>query len=160
MSKHLLATALAAAVLSSGCATLIGGGPSQFAVNVEVPRRDLEVRLEAVSTGETIIERVPEFTVPLQRGTDYKVTVRSPQYQTQEIRIGRTIRPIFWANFITVVPVGMIVDAVTGNMWDHAPNQIKVRLQPARQGKNGDWVVPIVVSQGLQQETYEAPILK
>ena len=160
MSKLLLATALATAVLSSGCATLIGGGSSQFAMNVEEPRRDLEVRLEGVQSGETIIQRVPEFTVPLQRSSDYKVTVRSPLYQTKEIRIGRSIRPIFWLNFITVVPIGMIVDAATSNMWDHSPSRLNVRLEPARQGQNGDWVVPIVVSSGLQSEVYEAPILK
>ncbi len=160
MSKPLLATALATAVLSSGCATLIGGGASQFTVNVQEPRRDLEVRLEGIQSGETIIQRVPEFTVPLQRSSDYKVTIRSPLYKTKEIRIGRSIRPIFWLNFITVIPIGMIVDAATSNMWDHSPDKLNVRLEPARQSQNGEWVVPVVVSSGFHQEVYEAPILK
>lgn len=160
MSKRLLATALTTAVLTSGCATLIGGGPSEISVNVQEPRRDLEVRLEGIQSGETIIQRTPEFTVPLKRSSDYKVTVRSPLYQTQEIRIGRSIRPVFWLNFITVVPLGMIVDAVTSNMWEHTPNRVTVTLEPARQGSNGDWVVPIVVTSGFQREVYEAPIVR
>lgn len=160
MSKHHLAAALVSTVLLSGCATLIGGGSSPFSVNVEEPRRDLEVRLEGIQSGETIIQRVPEFTIPLQRSSDYTITVRSPLYQTKEIRIGRTIRPIFWLNFITVVPIGMIVDAATSNMWEHSPDKVNVRLEPARQGSNGDWVVPIVVSSGLKREVYEAPIIK
>ncbi|MNK59343.1 hypothetical protein D3C87_784460 [compost metagenome] len=159
MKRVLFATALAGAVLSTGCATLIGGSPSEVSVNVQEPRKDLEVRLQGIQSGETIIQRVPEFTVPLNRSSDYKVTVRSPFYQTQEIRIGRNIRPIFWLNFLTVVPLGMIVDAVTHNMWEHSPNRVTVRLEPARQGSNGDWVVPIIVSRGLSREVYEAPII-
>ena len=160
MKRLLLATALTSAVLSNGCATLIGAGPSEVHVNVQEPRHDLEVRLEGLQNGETIIQRVPEFTVPLNRSSDYKVTVRSPLYRTQEIRIGRSIRPVFWLNFITVVPLGMIVDAVTHAMWEHTPDRLTVRLEPARQGSDGSWVVPIVVSSGLSREVYEAPIIR
>jgi hypothetical protein len=160
MSKHLLATVLTTAVLSSGCATVLGGGASEFSMNVEEPRQDVEVRIEEAGNGETLIRRTPEFTVPLKRGSDYAITVRSPQYTTKEIRIGRNIRGLFWLNFLTVVPVGMIVDAATSNMWEHTPQKVNVRLEPARQGSNGEWVVPIVLSSGLSREVYEAPILK
>jgi hypothetical protein len=160
MSKRLLPAALIAAALSSGCATILGGGPSEFSMNVEEPRRDLEVRIEEAGNGETLIRRTPEFTVPLKRGSDYTITVRSPQYTTKEIQIGRNIRGLFWLNFLTVIPVGMIVDAVTSNMWEHSPQKVNIRLEPARQSSNGEWVVPIVLSSGLSREVYEAPILK
>lgn len=164
MSKPIHTTALAAVVLSTtvistGCATLIGGGPSEFSVNVQEPRRDLEVRLVGLANNETIIQRTPEFTVPLDRGSDYKVTVRSPSYKTQEITIGRSIRPVFWLNFLTVLPVGMLVDAMNGAMWEHNPKQVTVKLERERQGANGQWVLPIVVSSGLSRQVYEAPIL-
>ncbi len=162
MSKRLLPAALIAAALTSGCATILGGGPSEFGVNVEEPRQDLEVRLEGIQNGEMIIQRVPEFTVPLSRGSDYKVTVRSPLYQTQEIRIGRSIRGAFWGNFLLLplFPIGMGVDALTSNMWEHTPQKITVRLERARQGLNGEWVLPIVITRGLAREVYEAPILE
>ncbi len=160
MSKHLFTTALMAATLSSGCATLIGGGPSEFSVNVQEPRQDLEVRIVALSNDETIIQRVPEFTVPLSRGSDYKVTVRSPLYQTKEITIGRQLRSVFWLNFLTVLPVGMIVDAATSNMWEHRSQKVTIRLERARQGSNGKWVLPIVVSRGLSHEVHEAAIIE
>lgn len=159
MSKRLLAAALGTALLTGGCATLIGGGPAEFHVNVSEPRQDLEVRIAPVSGGEALIRRTPEFTVSLARSTDYTVTVRSPLYETQEIRIGRSIRPIFWLNFLSVLPFGMIVDAVTSNMWEPSPQQVTFRLERARQGSNGDWVLPIVLVDGLTRKTYEAPIL-
>lgn len=161
MKRH-LATAFAITVLTSGCATLLGGGPSQFSVDVQEPRRDLEVRLEGLSNGEVIIQRVPEFTVSLSRSSDYRLTVRSPLYQTQEIRIGRSIRGAFWANLLLLplFPVGMGVDAYTGNMWEHHPQKVTIRLEPARKGSSGNWVLPVVVSSGLKQSVYEAPILK
>lgn len=159
MSKRLLTTVLTTAVLTSGCATLIGGGSSELDVDVAEPRRDLEVRIENLSSGETIIQRQPEFSVSLSRASDYKVTVRSPLYRTQEVQIGRSIRPVFWLNVLNL-GVGMIVDAATSQMWQHRPQKVNIRLERARQGSNGDWVLPIVVSSGLNREVHEALIVK
>lgn len=164
MSKHplrpiLMTLALASAIAASGCATLMGGGPSDLDVNVTEPRRDVEVRIENLATGETIIQRQPEFTVTLSRAADYQVTVRSPLYTTREIHIGRSIRPVFWLNVLNL-GLGMIVDAATSQMWQHGPQKVDVRLERARRGANGEWVLPIVVSSGLGREVIEAPIIR
>lgn len=155
----LVTVALVGALAASGCATLIGAGPSELEVNVTEPRRDVEVRIENLSNGETIIQRQPEFTVDLSRAADYQVTVRSPFYTTREVRIGRSIRPVFWLNILNG-GLGMIVDAATSQMWQHGPRKVEIRLERARQGAGGEWVQPIVLTSGLGREVIEAPIIR
>jgi len=164
MSKVPFLVALTAAVSLTGCATLIGGGNSQIQVAVEEPRQDLEVRIVGLSNGETITRRASSFSVSLNRNSDYKVTVHSPNYVTEEVLIRRNIRPHFWANICCFGGIlGLGIDFVTHNMWEHDKNNVNVRLQKERRSTTGQYsVLPILLTNdhGHEQMLIEAPILR
>ncbi len=164
MSKIPFLLALTAVVSSAGCATLIGGGNSRLDVAVEDPRQDVEVRIVGLANGETITRRATNFSVSLNRNSDYKITVHSPRYSTEEVLVRRNIRPIFWANFCcTSSIVGLGIDFVTNNMWEHDKNNVKIRLQKERQSSTGRYsVLPILLSDDHDHERVllEAPILQ
>jgi len=164
MSKVPFLVALSAAFSLSGCATLIGGGNSQIDVAVEEPRQDLEVRIIGLSNGETITRRASNFSVSLNRNSDYKIVVYSPNYVTEEVLVRRNIRPQFWANFCCFTSVvGLGIDFVTHNMWEHDKHNVNVRLQKERRSTAGQYsVLPILLTDdhGHERTLLEAPILR
>ncbi|MNR82363.1 hypothetical protein D3C86_343450 [compost metagenome] len=167
MSKLPFLVALTAAFSLSGCATLIGGGNSQIDVAVEEPRQDLEVRIIGLSNGETITRRASNFSVSLNRNSDYKIVVHSPSYVTEEVLVRRNVRPHFWANFCCTAGVigfvGLGIDFFTHNMWEHDKNRVDVRLQKERRSTTGQYsVLPILLTNdhGHERMLLEAPILR
>ncbi len=163
MSKLPLILALTA-VSMTGCATLIGGGNSRLDVAVEEPSQDVEVRIVGLSNGESITRRSSNFSVSLNRNSDYKITVHSPRYQTEEVLVRRNIRPMFWGNICCFGGIlGLGIDYVTHNMWEHDKGTLNVRLEKERRSSTGAYsVLPILLANdhGHEQVLLEAPIIR
>lgn len=156
--------ALTAAMSATGCATLMSGGNSRLEVSVEEPRQDVEVRIVGISNGETITRRASNFAVSLNRNSDYKITVHSPRYTTEEVLVRRNIRPQFWVNFCCATGiVGLGIDYLTHNMWEHDKSTVNIRLEKERRSATGTYsVLPILLTNdhGHERVLLEAPILQ
>lgn len=168
MKRLATALALSTMLLTTGCATMFGGGSSQLHVDIDEPRQDVEVLILGTN-GETITKRSTDFQVSLSRGADYVIKVRSPQYETQEVTLRRNLRGTVWANglllLLGVVPglIGFGVDFATNNAWEHEKRSVNVRLQKERRSTMGQYsVLPILLTDdhGHEQMLLEAPILR
>lgn len=163
MKRLLTSLAMSLVLMTTGCATMLGGGHSNLHVNVDEPRQDVEVRIQGAN-GELITQRSSDFRVTLSRGTDYTIKIRSPQYETEEVLLRRNLRGAFWANglllLLGVVPglVGFGVDFVTNNAWEHEKSQLNIRLEKARRTSDGRWVVPVHLSGSDGSTMIEAPV--
>ncbi|MBO9539602.1 hypothetical protein J7643_03315 [bacterium] len=165
MSKSKLIAPLALATMLSGCASIMSGGQPMLNVEVDGPSGDdIQVTIIGLNNGERIVRSGSNFTVPLSRNSDYKVTVKAANYSTEETIIRRNIRPIFWANFCCapgygVGLFGFAMDYLTHNMWE--PDHAQVAFSLARLKKDkSSYVLPIELSNASGERfTIEAPVL-
>jgi len=114
------------AFVITGCASIVAGGPSVLNVNT-VPK-DVKVTIVGLGNGETLSQNTPcIFT--LNKNSDYKVTLEYQGYKSEEMVIRRGINGWFWGNILFGGIVGMVIDGVTQNMWDHNLHALNIEMQ-------------------------------
>jgi hypothetical protein len=122
----LLSLSLLVLALSSGCATIVGGGGSQ------------EVTFNSQPDGATVtvsgrtMGKTP-MTVRMDRKTDQVLKFEKEGYKTIEMQLTTDMNPWFWGNIILGGLVGSTTDGVTGSMHQYSPNQYLVNLVPVGQ---------------------------
>ncbi len=112
---------LALTLLLTGCATVMMGGPSWLAIETD-PEQVL-IRLEGVQNKE-VVQRYAPFRIQLDKSSDYRLTIQTPGYVSDEIMINRHINGWTFGNLLTIVPIGFVVDFMTDNMWDHNKHRL------------------------------------
>jgi len=67
------------------------------------------------------------------KGGDISVTLSKDGYVDQAIVVNRSVTPSFWANFLWAwaFPIGMLVDAASGSMWNYDEN-VYAKLEPKK----------------------------
>lgn len=138
----ILSLFLSISILLNGCASIFHGRASWL--TVETNPENIEIKLYGINSGE-IIKKTSPFRVELDKGTDYKLVVETPNYRSEEVVIRRRITGWFWGNIIIGWIVGFAIDAFSKNMWDH--NQHLVQLDLEKLSSAPDTVkinVPIV----------------
>lgn len=126
MQKRFIATLLITTLLLNGCASIIHNKPSWL--SVETDPNNIEIKLYAINTGE-VIKKTSPFRIELDKSSDYKLTVETPNYQSEEIILRRKITGWFWGNILIGWIVGFAIDAFTHNMWDHNQHLVKLDLK-------------------------------
>lgn len=121
-------TGLVVVLLITGCASIFSGGPSWLAI--ETNPANVQIKISGIQNGEKIT-RITPCKVELKRNSDYKVVVRTPHYQSDEVIITRHIQGWFWGNFFIPIasPVGLVIDLVSDNFWDHNQHLLTLDLQ-------------------------------
>lgn len=107
-----------------GCATIVSG-PSWL--EMEANPANVEVTLVGVDNG-TEKSLVTPFKIELDRSTDYRLTVETENYRSEEIYIDREVNGWFWGNIFFGGPIGMFIDYATENMWKHNQSLISLDL--------------------------------
>jgi hypothetical protein len=117
---------LLAAILSSGCATLFSDSHQRvtFTSNVE----GAEVMLNGRPVGRTPLTHV------LERDTfkDLQVTMRHPSYETQQLRVGKTLNKTAIFNLSSGCFWG--TDALSGKLIEYSPDAYYVEMKPKAGG--------------------------
>ncbi len=114
--------------LVAGCATIFTGDQlSKLDIRTVPPA----VRVTLIGGGITNVQYTPCSFV-LNKFDDYTVVLEYEGYSTERITIGRSIRGWFWANILLGGVVGMSIDGVTGDMWDHNIHAINRELAKAK----------------------------
>lgn len=134
----------------TGCATLMNPGPSFLDVEVDKPAKACKVTIRSLGsvTGERdLITRFGNsFVVELSRNADYRVSVESDGYHSEDIIIRRSVRPVFFANCCVGGIIGMGIDFFTGSMWEHSKDRAMFKLEPiVPDGKQGKLRIPLHV---------------
>lgn len=126
MKNSLLALLLIFTILLHGCASITHGRASWL--RVETNPENIQVKLVGINNGESINKSTP-FRVALDKGSDYKLTVETPNYKSEEVIIRRKITGWFWGNILIGWIVGFAIDALTKNMWDHNQHLVTLDLE-------------------------------
>ena len=114
--------------LVAGCATIFTGSqPSTLDINT-IPT---QVKVTLTGGGMTNVQYTP-CSIILNKNNDYTVVLEYEGYRSEQITIGRSIRGWFWGNILLGGIIGMAVDGVTGNMWDHNIHTINTELTKAK----------------------------
>jgi uncharacterized protein YceK len=128
---------LAVAVLCSGCASIFSGTTQEVSIRTTPGAR------YSISTvnGSQIAAGESAGTVQLQRGVGYfsphayKAKISKEGYQTKIVDITPGINPWYFANILLGGVVGMvIVDPLTGAMFNLNPSMIDTQLDPLPDG--------------------------
>jgi len=123
-----------AAVVATGCASIIKGTDQQVSFNSEPS--EAKVVITDVRKGKEVLVGSTPFTASLKRGAGYfkkakyNVTFEKPGYKTETIMLEGT--PGGWyigGNFIVGGMGWLIVDPATGAMWTLEPDDVKVVLK-------------------------------
>lgn len=128
---------LAVAVLCSGCASIFSGTTQEVSIRT-TPGARYSI---SNSNGSQIAAGESAGTVQLQRGVGYfsphayKAKISKEGYQTKIVDITPGLNPWYFANILLGGAVGMvIVDPLTGAMFNLNPSMIDVELDPISAG--------------------------
>lgn len=144
-------------IFLTACATLVGG-PSWLAV--ETKPDNIKVRLEGTTNGEKF-SAISPFRLQLNRNSDYKLTIETPNYKSEEVIIRRSITGWFWGNILIGGLLGMGIDYLTGNWMDHNEHLLKINLESLASAPSTIEVnIPVIVyNQDGGYETKFLPIV-
>lgn len=114
-------------IFTSGCATLLGGGPAQsVSVAAEPPGTSFVVKS---SSGLQMAAGTAPQIIRLPRRNEYQVEFTVPGYQPQSVVLTRGVNGWMWGNLVIGWVVGFIVDFATGSAYKLEPAVVQVVLQ-------------------------------
>lgn len=114
-------------ILTSGCATILGGGPSQ-SVSVASEPSGTSFVVKSSSGLQMAAGTAPQIIL-LPRRNEYQVEFTVPGYQPQSAVLTRGVNGWIWGNLVIGWIVGFIVDFATGSAYKLEPAVVQVALQ-------------------------------
>jgi hypothetical protein len=153
------ATLIAAAtVMLSGCASIVHSGNREIPVASNPPgakvtifnRDNLQV---AANTTPFVANLDPKYGY--FKGQTYRVVFDMPGYYRTEVNLKPTLSGWYFGNIVFGGLIGMlIVDPITGSMYNLSPNKIEQRLSTAQAEviKDGKGFLVVMVSQTTEAE--------
>ncbi len=110
------------AVVSPGCATVVGGAKDQK-VTITSDPPGAAVLVDGQSYGVTPAE------VPLSRKTEHVVQLQHPGYEPVQVSLKRTLNPWLLGNVVVGGFLGIVVDVCTGATHSLSPDTLNLKLQ-------------------------------
>ncbi len=142
----------AAVALSGGCASIFNGGNRNISISSQPA--GAKVSVTKVGLDQIIQTGTTPLTVSLDpkrgyfTGQEYTVKFELAGYKSTEIRLCSKLSGWYFANIVIGGTIGMVVvDPLTGSMWNLTPDKIEQTLAPEQaaliKGNNG-FVVALV----------------
>lgn len=127
--------AMAVSLACSGCATIFEGGTQPVTIKSVPEAATISVTNRA---GEKIHTGITPATITLKRGAgyfkseSYQVDVSKPGYQSRTLTVSGGVNGWYVANLLFGGLIGLlIVDPITGAMYDLSPDTVEATLQSA-----------------------------
>ncbi len=132
--KLAMAAVIAAGSITSGCATIVHGGPRSIPITSSPPGAMVSIYDR---DGNLFAKQATPFTAVLPtkygyfKGQNYRLTFDLNGYQPVETNLTSTVSGWYFGNLLLGGLVGMLaVDPVTGAMYNFAPEKIEQSLIP------------------------------
>lgn len=137
-------TSLAAGVLvlsTSGCATLLGGGPTQ-AVSLRSDPAGATFVVRS-SSGLQMSSGTAPQQITLSRKNEYEIEFSAPGYQTQRLSLIKGLNGWVWLNLVAGGVVGGAVDVISGAAWKLEPAIVDIKMVSAAGRDDSDVVLEV-----------------
>jgi len=108
------------AFLSTGCATIFGGGSDEI-LTVESSE---PLKIKLVGSDGQVINRTTPFTLDIDRSQNYTVKVQSDNYESQDVYVGKKVRVLAMFNLLCILC--WAIDFATGNVWEHKMHYVYI----------------------------------
>jgi hypothetical protein len=126
MKRSYPAIVLAFAILTSGCAAILGGGSSQ-PVSIEGTPPAARYTIRSSSGIQMASGTIPS-SVSLPRKNEYQIDISLDGYETQTVALSRGTNGWIWGNLVFGWILGFIVDFATGAAYKLQPAVVNVAL--------------------------------
>jgi hypothetical protein len=161
-----LSTVAIAAVLSSGCASIVHGGPRTVPVASNPPGAKVSIYDR---DGKVVSQNTTPFiaTLPTKyryfAGQSYKLVFEKEGFRKTEVELRSTMSGWYWGNLVFGGLLGMlVVDPNTGAMYNLSPNKVEHTLSAdtAAQLREGKTLVVMTLSQATPGERAAMEMIK
>ena len=149
-------SALLIALMFISCAFLITKDSQDVSVNSQPIGAKLVVK---TTGGVPVFEGETPASIRLKRKNTYVVTVSMEGYKEQSIQIDKTINPYILGNFLCGGIPGLVVDGITGAMWNLEPEQIIITLQVGSIDGKENQLFVLITWLNENQEMANIPII-
>lgn len=160
LARIVCGTALTAVVLlGTGCASIVHGGSRTVTVT-SVPA-GAKTTITKADTAQAIAINTTPFTISLDpkrgyfKGQSYKLKFELPGYTPAEVEMHTKLSGWYFGNILLGGLIGMVVvDPITGSMWNLSPDKIEQPLTPTQAAliKEGRGFVVVLASQTTANE--------
>ncbi len=120
MRKTIISSSFALTLLLSSCATIVSG--SKQNVKFSSDPSTATIFIDEVEVGKT------PFEIKLARKSEHSVMIKLEGYQTYETKLTKKFNGWFVGNIIFGGLIGLIIDPITGAMYNLTPNEINAQM--------------------------------
>ena len=120
MRKTIISCSFALTLLLSSCATIISG--SKQNVKFSSDPSTATILIDEVEVGKT------PFEIKLERKSEHRVMIKLEGYQNYETKLTKKFNGWYLGNIIFGGLIGLIIDPITGAMYDLTPNEINAQM--------------------------------
>lgn len=120
MRKLTMIGLLGSAMALSSCATIISG--SKQTVKFTSTPSEATIFIDEVEIGKTPLEK------KLERKRNYDVMIQLDGYQTYETKLSKKFNAWYLGNILFGGIIGLIIDPITGAMYNLTPKQIEAEM--------------------------------
>lgn len=128
MKKSIISCSLALTLLLSSCATIISG--SKQNVKFSSNPSSASIFIDEVEVGKT------PFEMKLARKSEHVVMIKLEGYQTYQTTLTKKFNAWYVGNILIGGWIGLIVDPITGAIYNLSPNEISAQMNVATAFKN------------------------
>lgn len=138
MKKSIISCALALTLLFSSCATIVSG--SKQNINFASTPSAASIFIDEVEVGKTPLE------MKLARNSEHAVMIKLDGYQTYQTRLTKKFNAWYLGNILIGGIIGLVIDPITGAMFNLSPDQIYTQLNKGTVYKSSQKGIYIAVA--------------
>ena len=147
-----------AAAFTSGCASIVHGGPRSIPVASTPPGANVSIYDR---NNKVVMMNTTPFVASLPvkggyfKGHSYRLVFEMPGYATSEVNLKPTLSGWYFGNIVFGGLLGLlVVDPLTGAMYNLSPEKIEQPLSAAQASaiEKGEGVMVVLLSQATESE--------
>lgn len=145
--------------LGTGCASIVHGG--NRSITIATTPAGAQATVVATNSGQVVRTGTTPLTVSLDpkagyfRGQSYTIKLDLAGHRATEVQLTPTLSPWYFGNLLLGGLIGMVVvDPLTGSMWNLSPDKIEQHLDTAQAAllRRGEGFMVVMVSQLTERE--------
>lgn len=138
MKNSIISCSLALTLLFSSCATIVSG--SKQNISFASTPSAASIFIDEVEVGKT------PFQMKLARNSEHEVMIKLEGYQAYQTKLTKKFNAWYFGNILIGGLIGLIVDPLTGAIYNLSPDQINAQLNKGTVYKSNQKGIYIAVA--------------